>query len=159
MVNELREALKKLNLEPPYVYVAHSMGSYLARYFAITYPDEIKGILLIDPSPDKMYDGYSEKEYADFKAFGDNSYADAKEGTKLEWQNYLDNRTYVQTSKISDDIPLFIMSATQWDFFSYHKEIMNNHPDSMHVQFEGSHDLHHEKQDLIVDFIIALMRI
>ena len=35
MVSELRLLLKKEKINPPYIYVAHSMGSYLARYFAV----------------------------------------------------------------------------------------------------------------------------
>jgi len=33
----------------------------------MTYPGEIVSILLIDPSPDTLYDDYSEKELADLK--------------------------------------------------------------------------------------------
>jgi pimeloyl-ACP methyl ester carboxylesterase len=157
MVEELREALRKQNLQPPYIYVAHSMGSYVARYFAMTYPEEIKAILLVDPSPDKMYDEYSEEEYKNFKQYGNQSYADAQVGTKLEWENYLDNRKYVQTATIPDAIPVVILSATQWDFFEYHKQIMNNHPKSRHLKVEGSHDLHQEQPDLIVQWIKAFL--
>jgi len=156
MVDELRRALKQQNLQPPYIYVAHSMGSYLARYFAITFPEEIKALVLVDPSPDKMYDEYSPKELQEFIAFGNKSYKDAQEGTKLEWQNYLDNRTYVQTP-IPDAIPIVILSATQWNFYEYHENIMNTHPKSKHLKVEGSHDLHHEQPELIVDLIKELL--
>jgi pimeloyl-ACP methyl ester carboxylesterase len=157
MLEELREALRKQDLQPPYIYVAHSMGSYLARYFAMTYPDDVKAILLVDPSPDKMYDEYSEEEYKNFKQFGNQSYADAQVGTKLEWENYLDNRKYVQTSTIPEAIPVVILSATQWDFFKYHKQIINDNPKSRHLKVEGGHDLHQEQPDLIVQWIKAFL--
>ncbi len=133
MVNELRQILKKEKLEPPYIYVAHSMGSYLARYYAIHYPNEISALLLIDPSPDKLYDDYNEQEYKDFKSYGDKSYSNSNIGVRQEWENYLDNRKYVQNASISDNIPLVIISATQWDFYTYHSEFMNNNENSNHL--------------------------
>lgn len=159
MVEELREVLKKDNLEPPYIYVAHSMGSYLARYYAIRYPDEIKALLLVDPSPDRLYDNYTEKEYNDFQNFGNESYAESSTGVKREWENYLKNRKYVQNEQVSDNIPMVIVSATQWDFFSYHSDMMNTHKSSKHIKVEGGHDIHQEKPDLIIDLIQELIHI
>jgi pimeloyl-ACP methyl ester carboxylesterase len=157
MVNELRDILKKEHVRPPYIYVAHSMGSYLARYFAAHYPDEIQAILLIDPSPDKMYDDYNEQEYREFKEFGDQSFLDASIGPKSEWENYLDNRRYVRDAVISDRIPMVIISATQWDFYDYHEGMINGNPYSKHLKEEGGHDLHQEKPQLIIDLIHQLL--
>lgn len=159
MVEELRQVLKKEGLEPPYIYVAHSMGSYLARYYSIHYPAEISAVFLIDPSPDKLYDNYTEKEYNDFKSEGDRSFANSKIGEKREWESYLDNREYIQGVVISDDIPLIVVSATQWDFYNYHGELMNKNKHSKHLQVEGSHDIHQERPDLMIDLIIELIEI
>lgn len=157
MVNELRQILRKENLQPPYIYVAHSMGSYLARYYSIHYPNEISALLLIDPSPDKLYDDYSEQEYKDFKSYGDKSYSNSNTGVKREWENYLDNRKFVQNTSIPDNIPIVIISATQWDFYNYHSELMNNNENSKHLKVDGSHDIHHENPELIIDLINELI--
>ena len=159
MVEELRTLLKNENIEPPYIYVAHSMGSYLARYFASNYPNEVKAVLLVDPSPNKMYDEYSEKEFNDFKKIGDDSFSKAGEGEKLEWKNYLENRKYVRNLKISNDIPIVIVSATQWDFSKYHKEMLNENTFSKHIIEEGGHDIHQEKPEFIINLIEELIAI
>ena len=158
MVEELREILKKETIEPPYIFVAHSMGSYVARYFASEYPKEIQGVLLVDPSPDVLYNEYSQVEYDNFKAIGDNSFKNAGKGEWLEWQNYLDNRKYLQNRPISDDIPIFLLSATQWDFYQYHSKIMNKNTFSKHLRVEGSHDVHQEKPELIIELIQELIK-
>lgn len=157
MVEELRTVLKNEGLTAPYVYVAHSMGSYLARYYASQYPDEIQAILLVDPSPDRLYDDYTEKEYRDFQKFGNESYAESSPGVKGEWQHYLKNRKYVQEKSISDTIPMVIVSATQWDFYSYHSGMMNKNNTSKHLKVEGSHDIHQERPELIIDLIQELI--
>ncbi|HWJ06160.1 MAG TPA: alpha/beta fold hydrolase [Steroidobacteraceae bacterium] len=48
IVSELRWELKRRGIPPPYVLVGHSLGGLLMQYFARQYPDEIKGLLLVD---------------------------------------------------------------------------------------------------------------
>ena len=52
MVNELRSILQQENIKPPYILVGHSLGSLITRYFSSEYSDEVKGLLLLDPSPE-----------------------------------------------------------------------------------------------------------
>lgn len=49
VVADLRAALAALDVEPPYVLVGHSMGSFDARLFAFQHPDEVVGMVLVDP--------------------------------------------------------------------------------------------------------------
>jgi len=48
IVGELRAELKRRNLLPPYVLVAHSIGGLYMQYFARNFPDEVAGLVLID---------------------------------------------------------------------------------------------------------------
>lgn len=49
LVEDLRAALQERGLEGPYVLVGHSMGSLFVRTFAKLYPDEVAGMVLVDP--------------------------------------------------------------------------------------------------------------
>lgn len=158
MVDDLHALLQEKELKGPYLFVAHSMGSYLSRYFALKHPEKVSGILLVDPSPDTMYDVYTEKETQDFLAFGNENFKNSSKGAKDEWNNYLDNRKFVQ-KLISNDIPMTILSATQWDFYQYHESILNKHPNSKHLKIEGSHDLHHDRPDVIIQEINRLIEL
>jgi pimeloyl-ACP methyl ester carboxylesterase len=53
-VDDLRTALTVLGLAPPYVIAGHSMGSFDARLFAYRYPDEVIGMVLVDPRGDDL---------------------------------------------------------------------------------------------------------
>jgi pimeloyl-ACP methyl ester carboxylesterase len=53
IVSDLRCALDELDLRPPYVLVGHSLGSFDARLFAFLYPDEVVGMVLVDPRGDR----------------------------------------------------------------------------------------------------------
>ncbi len=49
IVNNLREMLVKKGLKPPYLLVSHSFGGAYIRSFASSYPNEIAGLIFIDP--------------------------------------------------------------------------------------------------------------
>jgi pimeloyl-ACP methyl ester carboxylesterase len=49
VVADLREALATQGLSGPYVLVGHSIGGHYVRVFAADHPDEVAGVLLVDP--------------------------------------------------------------------------------------------------------------
>lgn len=48
IVEELRALLRHQGLPPPYVLVGHSLGGLYMQLFARAYPQEVKGLVLID---------------------------------------------------------------------------------------------------------------
>ena len=52
IVKELRDALRAAGLPPPYVLVGASLGGLYIRVFAGTYPQDVSGMVLVDPTHD-----------------------------------------------------------------------------------------------------------
>jgi pimeloyl-ACP methyl ester carboxylesterase len=53
-VEEIRSALKKLDIAPPYILMPHSISGFYSLYYALKFPDEVAAILGIDESkPDQ----------------------------------------------------------------------------------------------------------
>ena len=52
IARELRDALRAAGLPPPYVLVGASFGGLYIRVFAGTYPEEVSGMVLVDPTHD-----------------------------------------------------------------------------------------------------------
>jgi len=50
VAENLKSILTTLNISPPYILVGHSMGGLYARGFAGFYPDDISGLVFIDPA-------------------------------------------------------------------------------------------------------------
>jgi pimeloyl-ACP methyl ester carboxylesterase len=50
MIDALRELLTRAALQPPYVLVGHSFGALLVRLYADQWPQEVSGLVLIDPA-------------------------------------------------------------------------------------------------------------
>lgn len=49
---ELRRALRAAGIAPPYILVGASLGGLYVRSFADMYPDDVAGLVLVDPTPD-----------------------------------------------------------------------------------------------------------
>ena len=50
VVSDYRTALANAGLKAPYVLMAHSFGGVYASYWEMTYPDEIKAVIYLDPT-------------------------------------------------------------------------------------------------------------
>jgi len=50
ILSDLRAALEAADVTPPYVLVSHSAGNFEMRLFAFKYPEEVAGMVLVDPS-------------------------------------------------------------------------------------------------------------
>jgi pimeloyl-ACP methyl ester carboxylesterase len=59
---ELRDALSKLNENGPYVLVGHSFGGPVVRSFALSYPRDVAGMVLVDSAFEGMRVGIGAKK-------------------------------------------------------------------------------------------------
>ncbi|WP_141504870.1 alpha/beta fold hydrolase [Paenibacillus luteus] len=55
MVDELHDSLEQAHEAPPYLLVGHSLASLEVLHFAQKYPDEVKGIVLLDGGSPEFY--------------------------------------------------------------------------------------------------------
>lgn len=65
IANELKEALTKANIPPPYILVGWSYGGSLVRVFAGLYQKDVIGMVLVDPAPEEVY-ARLDKEFPEF---------------------------------------------------------------------------------------------
>jgi pimeloyl-ACP methyl ester carboxylesterase len=100
IVEEIRFALKRSNIQGPYILMPHSISGIYCMYYANTYPEEVKAIIGIDPTLPKALAYFGETapampEYVSYVAptgiarlalylIPDNFLPIAKEGTYSE---------------------------------------------------------------------------
>lgn len=67
IAKELKEALTKAKIQPPYILAGWSLGGAFVRVFAGMYPNDVAGLVLVDPAPEDVYARY-EKEHPELLA-------------------------------------------------------------------------------------------
>jgi len=157
-VLELRSILKNQNINPPYILVGHSLGGLITRYFASTYPDEVKGLLLLDPCPESYWNSMSKNELKEYIKGGTEWY-ETKFSTKYrkEWYQFIPILAYMYDLKTNKQLPVILVSATAWEWYKYHEDILVGFENSKHIELEGEHHIYKNHPDLIVKYINELL--
>jgi pimeloyl-ACP methyl ester carboxylesterase len=158
MVNELRKILKHEDIDPPYVLAGHSLGGMITRYFSSHYADEVKGLLLLDPPPETFWDNMSKRELKKYIK-GGNEWYRTKFARRYrgEWFQFIPNLEYMRNLNIPKELPVILVSASAWNWYNYHKEIIVGFENAKHIELAGEHHIHKNHPDLIIGYIKELL--
>jgi pimeloyl-ACP methyl ester carboxylesterase len=66
VVDELRDLLRAADVPAPYLLVGHSLGGLYVRHYAQRFPDEVAGLLLLDPAHED-FSAYMPKQLLDMQ--------------------------------------------------------------------------------------------
>jgi len=55
-VKDLKRLLDGAGIKEPVVLVGHSLGGFYAKLFAVTYPERVAGLVLVDPSEERLWE-------------------------------------------------------------------------------------------------------
>lgn len=158
MVAELRAILNDQNIKSPYVLVGHSMGGLIVRYFSSQYPDEVTGMLLLDPAPETFWKSMSKKEYKDYVKGGTEWYETKyPEKYRKEWYYFMSNINYMDSLTIDRQLPVILVSATAWNWYKFQKDIITGYENARHIELEGEHHIFNDHPGLIVQYISELI--
>ena len=58
IVDDLRKLLAQAGISPPYLLVGHSYGGMNVRLFAHVHPEEVQGLVLVDPTHEDWSEGF-----------------------------------------------------------------------------------------------------
>ena len=64
IVDDLHRLLAAASIKPPYVLVGHSSGGVHVRLYAATWPSEVVGMVLVDPSSEYQYESARKRDPA-----------------------------------------------------------------------------------------------
>lgn len=158
MVSELKTILDHEKISPPYILAGHSMGGYITRYFSSLYPEDVKGLLLLDPSPEAYWESMTEKRLNEYIKGGTEWYhtRHAKKYWK-EWFQFIPNMVYMKDLHIDPGLPVILVSASGPNWYKYHKKITDGLGNARLVKLEGQHYIHRNHPDLTVGYIRELV--
>lgn len=159
IIEEVRAALKELDIVPPYILMPHSISGIYSLWYAKNYPDEVEAIVGIDiskPNLQKEIFGSHEncvkyaKENMDQKEvstavfneatmFYKNSeeFFEAKYPDNLPVLSFIsqENIEYVKNLQVKNEL-------TRWDILA--QNMISNPAIQKNKILSGSHYLHHE---------------
>ncbi len=158
MVLELKAILEDQKINPPYILVGHSLGGLITRYFSSNYPNEVKGLLLLDPAPESYWNSMSKRDLNKYIKGGTEWYETKfPEKYRREWYQFIPNLVYMNNLNIDKHLPLILVSATAWNWYKYHEDILEGFENAKHVELEGEHHIFKNHPDLIVKYINELL--
>lgn len=117
---ELKELLEKEKvIGVPMIFVGHSMGGYVARYFLHRYPKNLAGLVLIDPGSE-----FLEQELRKIQTPHEIMIADSTlnaqlklvpKGFQMEVNAYPKHDSTLKTISIKTDIPITLLESNKVD--------------------------------------------
>jgi pimeloyl-ACP methyl ester carboxylesterase len=156
---ELKTLLKDQRINPPYILVGHSLGGLIVRYFAGNCPGEVRGLLLLDPAPESYWNGMPEDELKEYIRGGNEWYENHfAEKYRKEWYQFIPNLAYMNNLNIDRQMPVILVSATAWNWYGYHEDIIKGFEHARHVELEGEHHIYKDHPGLIVEYIKELLK-
>lgn len=160
MVNELRRILQQEGIKPPYVLAGHSLGSLIHRYFASFYPDEVKGMILFDPSPEEFWKQMSKRKLKKYVKGGNEWYETRFDPQyRNEWYEFIPNLSYMDSLITRSEVPVIVVSATAWNWAKYQKLILKDFKNSRIEIWDGTHYAHTEYPDSTIRRIKELVEL
>ena len=157
-VSELHTILEQEQINPPYVVVGHSLGGLLMRYFASTYPDEVQGMLLLDPAPEDHWNNMSKKELKKYIEGGTQWYHERFPKKYWgEWEQFIPNLAYMDSLNIRNDLPIIMVSATEWQWYTLHENILEGFENAQHYELEGEHHIFKQHPEEVIKYIRDLV--
>lgn len=182
LVIDLHTLLVTARVPPPYVLVGHSLGGLIVRLYAHQYPDDVAGLVLVDPMHEDQFERIGPLIPPAFPGEPDGLTQFRRFWTS-EWQDPTKNRDGVdyrasqaQAREIGSlgDLPLLVLTAgsflrdlppgapgaarMQELWREMHGELMRQSRNAQQILVETSgHFLQRERPEIVVGAILQML--
>ncbi|MEZ8130410.1 hypothetical protein A1OW_10460 [Enterovibrio norvegicus] len=169
IIETLNHLLSALKLAPPYILIGHSSGGLLANLYARRYPENVSGIVFVDPTHPKQLSMLS----GHLNALQKSLLWTMKKLFPLSELNHLENTaSMIEHEGAFPHIPIKILTSTKpdappWlqrpsmlrDKTKLHKEMTNLSPLNHHIFTANSgHFIPAEEPKIVIDAIRDLVK-
>lgn len=165
---DLHSGLHSAGIPPPYILVGHSMGGFYIRSFAHQFPNEVAGLVLVDPSAE----GWVETLQTEFPQVYKNMMAkeaSEPEPLKSEIAGRQASEKQMQAAWPLPDVPVTLVTAVQFqpdgseakiyqEWYKAHQEFLDRVKYGTHlVATNSDHNIQFDRPELIVNAISNLV--
>lgn len=159
IARELHALLKAKAIAPPYIPVGHSAGGLFVRVFAHMYPNEIAGLVLVDPATEEDYERLQhDKSVEDLQKMGMPS------GAVAQWRALPDTIDQARHSWPLPAIPVVVLTSGkplgQWPlatptdmqlWLKSHNKLVAEIPGAKHIVIPNADHLSILKEGAVVE--------
>ena len=167
IVKELRALLASVGATPPYILIGHSLGGGYMELYAKSFPEDVAGVILIDPNSSKypQHCKAANLDYCDppssIPGWASLFLPNAVEG---EIKGFAKTHSQINATNHFPNVPLVVLSASQTRdqqsievselYTQMHRDIASQSPISKFIVCKTcSHYIHHDNPQMIVDAI------
>ena len=166
MIDELDALLKRVQIEPEYVLVGHSLGGLLVRLYTSQHPNDVSGLVLLDPTSEeqaaRMWSRLPPEVMAQFRQ----GLSQGPDG--LDYESFLAGMAQLQSAERSlRDRPLIVLTALgsqtaepgvpadvgermAKEWLAMHVEVSRLSSNSAHLVLDTSHDICNDAPAVVV---------
>ncbi len=157
LARELRTALQNANVPPPYFLVGYSFGGPYIRVFASLYPEEVAGLVLVDPAQEEFM-SWLNRRFPNL-----NAVTEADRQKQDEWGCQWPSLNQAHEARLPN-IPITLISAAQTggpllrrllpEWMGAHRRWLSQFPKARHlVTTNSGHGVVFTEPKLITDAV------
>jgi pimeloyl-ACP methyl ester carboxylesterase len=169
MVTDLHQLLEKADVPGPYVLAGNSAGGTLVQLYARRYPDQIKGVVAMNPVPPA--DPWLKRVLPIFDSYEDASEKSYFQGQNDEVIDYLGSSKELKEAPSPPHVPFEMLISTKvqcegesekdpgpclksYDIYEeIERDVAQQWPKGCFREVAASHDIYADKTDLVVDAV------
>lgn len=175
--NELHQILEQENIAPPYVLVGHELGGFIVRWFAHAYPDQVTGIVLIDPAYEGFMDSLrntrSDEQRRRMKDMVDLGIVNKPKASRKELEHLKKDEALMRSTQLPVSIPITMLTSGRFSdaerdkgasaedisrWVQFHDRLKEQASQLKHIVTEKSGSfIHQEEPELVITEIKALL--
>ena len=171
---ELHTMLHAAGVAPPYILVGHSLGGAIVELFAYIYPDEVAGLVLVDPEDgrllDRLHAKLGEAEWTTRQHMLDQMLSGASPGQKAELESVKTSGEAFANRGPLPHVPIVLLTGTLKDpsfpgnpteqdlKLEIHQELLHQNPQAQHVLAPNSrHYIQNDAPDLVIGAVSTVV--
>lgn len=127
LVSDLESLISQNEIEGPIVLLGHSLGGHIVRKYQQTFPSNIVGLFLIDPTHEYLYDEVfnemSQNAADSMKTAWDNNFKKGSPAVYKEWKEVYNIDQEMRKCPLPSHIPITILASKQENSFLTKKNV------------------------------------
>lgn len=179
LADELQKILDKENIHAPYILVGHELGAFIVRWFTHAYPNQVAGIVMIDPAYEGFMDTLRNTRSAEqrrrMKDMVDLGIVNMPKATRKELEHLKKDEELLRTAKLPTTIPITLITSDRFSntdrkvgasseaiarWITFLEQLKEQAPQLKHVEAKmNSARIHQEEPQLVIKEIRSLLEI